>query len=134
MECIQASQVEQTILEDFLQNNQQIERTSLLKRGYVVEWQEEIIGCFELDVLEKDVYWLRQLYINQSRAAKLPMLLEYILVFAKQKKASYIYAHSEQPVTDLLLQSLQFSLQTERMDLIEKHPFKKGNWWTYQVS
>src|SRR5699024_3444587 len=98
------------------------------------EWEEEIIGCFELDLIEKDIYWLRQLYINQKRAAKLPMLLEYILVIAKEKKASSIYAHSEQPVTDLLLQSLQFSLQTEQIELKGRQPFSKGNWWTYQVS
>src|SRR5699024_8697446 len=134
MKCIQASQIEQTVLEHFLQNNLQIQKASLLKRGYVVEHKGKIIGCFELDVMEEAVYWLRQLYIIQSEAAKLPMLLEYILVFAKQKNATSIYAHSEQPVTDLLLQSLQFSLQTEKIDTLEKRDLKKGNWWTYKVS
>lgn len=133
MKCIQASQVEPIILEQFLECNKEIQKTSLIERGYVVEWKGKIIGCFELDVLEKGVYWLRQLYIIQNEAAKLPMLLEYILIYAKKKNASCIYAHSEQPVTDLLLQSLQFSLQTEQIDLLRKQSSRKGNWWTYKV-
>lgn len=134
MKCIPATQLDQTTLDEFLSCNGQIKRESLVEKGYVVEWQDRIIGCFELELVDHDVYWLKQLYIIQSEAAKLPVLLEYILVFAKQKKAKSIYAHSEQPVTDLLLQSLRFSLETEQLDRLKEKVIRKGHWWTYQVS
>jgi N-acetylglutamate synthase-like GNAT family acetyltransferase len=133
MKCIHASEVNQALLQQFLDANQAIKQASLLEHGYVVEWQDKIIGCFELEKVEHRVYWLKQLYIIQSEAGKLPVLLEYILLFAKQQYAKLIYAHSEQPVTDLLLHSLQFSLQTEQLDLL-RNKMKKGNWWSYKVS
>lgn len=134
MKCIRASEVRKTLLDQFLFNNASIKAVELLEKGYVVERKGKIIGCFELDDLQQDIYWLKQLYIVQSEVAKLPVLLECILLFAKQKNASWIYAHSEQPVTDLLLQSLQFSLQTEHLDQLESKVLKKGHWWSYKVS
>lgn len=134
MKCILASELEQSRLDQFLNYNKQIKRASLIEKGYVVEWKGKIIGCFELDLMEYDVYWLKQLYIIQKEAAKLPILLEYILLFAKQKKAKVIYAHSEQPVTDLLLQSLCFSLQTEQLETLKSKVLRKGHWWSYKVS
>lgn len=134
MKCIRASEVEEALLQQFLHHNTSIKAENLLSNGYVVERQGKIIGCFELDDLRQDVYWLKQLYIIQSEVAKLPVLLECILLFAKQKNASWIYAHSEQPVTDLLLQSLQFSLQTEHVNKLEEKALKKGHWWSYKVS
>jgi len=131
MKLIQASKVNEEKLEQFIGNNHQIDLQSLLKSGYVVEFNEKIIGCFELELMENDAYWLKQLYIIQNEAIKLPILLEFILVFAKQREAKVIYAHSERPVTDLLLESLSFSLQQEKtFNHVRK---QKGHWWSYEV-
>lgn len=136
MKFIQASQVNKQRLEQFLKNNHQIEMHSLLKTGYVVEYNEKIIGCFELQSIDNGAYWLKQLYIIRNEAVKLPVLLEFILVFAKQREAKVVYAHSEQPVTDLLLESLHFSLQPEQSEQhfqLQKTISRKGHWWSYKV-
>src|SRR5699024_6255680 len=84
----------------------------------------EMIGYFELELMEDYQYWLKQLYIIRNEAGKLPVLLEYILLLAKEKEATVIYAHSEQPVTDLLLESMCFSLQINSNELQKTR--KKG--------
>src|SRR5690625_1849238 len=132
MEFIHASQINEDDLASFLSSNHQIERSSLLHQGYVVRKGNTIIGCFQLKTIEQGVYWLKQLYLIQDEVIKLPVLLELIIVFAKQQEAKLIYAHSEQPVTDLLLESLSFSLQTSKnASLNQLH--EKGQWWSYQV-
>lgn len=132
MKCIPASDVQLNELEDFLKCNQQIKQESLIRNGYIVVSNDKIIGCFELEMMDLGHYWLRQLYIIKSEAVKLPGLLEYILLFAKEKQAKMIYAHSEQPVTDLLLSSLCFSLQNENKVIAKLKD--KGHWWSYKVS
>lgn len=133
MKIIPTSEVNEERLMYFLECNEEIDASSLLKSGYVVECNKEIIGCFELQLIEEGVYWLKQLYIIQHEVGKLPGLLEFILLFAKKQNAKVIYAHSEQPVTDLLLESLSFSLQPKQSFLL-KEMNRKGHWWTYQVS
>ncbi|MBO1002063.1 hypothetical protein ACFSKI_05650 [Pseudogracilibacillus auburnensis] len=133
MKLIQASHVSEERLEQFLENNHQIDIKSLLETGYVVEYDEKIIGCFELASIDNGAYWLKQLYIIRTEAVKLPVLLEFILVFAKQREAKVIYAHSEQPVTDLLLESLSFSLRPEKSLQFTDVTNRKGHWWSYEV-
>jgi len=134
MKLIEASHVNRDRLEDFLKNNNQIEIGSLLETGFVVEVDERIIGCFELAPIEKGAFWLKQLYIIQNEAVKLPVLLEFILAFAKQKEAKVVYAHSAQPVTDLLLESLSFSLQSNQSLKVQKAVKQKGHWWSYKYA
>src|SRR5690625_5944189 len=88
MELIHASQINENDLSSFLTNNHQIDRSSLLRHGYVVQHRNMIIGCFQLDSIEQGVYWLKQLYIIQDEVNKLPVLLELIIVFAKQQERS----------------------------------------------
>lgn len=132
MEIIQAADVEKERLERFLHYNIHIELAILLKDGYIVSSNEEIIGCFSLESLGNDAYWLRQLYVVQHEAIKLPRIVETVLTIAKEKQAKVIYAHSEQPVTDLLLQSLSFSLQQEQKETVPRK-CDKGHWWTYSI-
>lgn len=132
MEIISAIDVEKELLENFLHRNHHIELANLVKDGFVVSSDEEIIGCFSLESLGNDAYWLKQLYVIQSAARKLPRIVETILTIAKEKQAKIIYAHSEQPVTDLLLQSLSFSLQEEQKETVPRK-CDKGHWWTYNV-
>lgn len=133
MEIIQAVDAEQDRLEKFLHHNVHIKLENFLKEGYVVCSEEAIIGCFSLVPLGNEAYWLKQLYVIQYEAIKLPRIVETILIIARKMQAKIIYAHSEQPVTDLLLQSLSFSLQQEEKESV---PIKydKGHWWTYKVS
>lgn len=134
MKLIEAHRVSKEELEQFLDNNDQIDIKTLLKSGYVVKCEDKIIGCFELELVDDGAFWLKQLYIIRNEAVKLPVLLEYILVFAKQKRAKIVFAHSEQPVTDLLLESLSFSLHEDDDFELHKVKNRKGHWWSYEVS
>jgi len=120
-------------LEAFLQTTQEFNKDGLLQDGYVVEIEEEIKGCFVLATIEKDIYWLKQLYIAKEAAAHLPVLLETILQMSKGKQAKKIYVNSHQPVVDLLLEALQFNPQSKQ-ELSMELGRKEGNWWAYQVS
>lgn len=133
MKLIEANLAPQQLLDDFLKNNNHINKEHLVCNGYVAMKQEEIIGCFMLEPVENNLYWLKQLYVTQASATILPVLLESILVLAKQKYAKEVYVHSHQPMVDILLEALQFHPKsTEKMK--EKLPNRKGRWWAYQVS
>lgn len=120
-------------LEEFFSKNVNVDKNSVFQKGYVVEINNKIEGCFILDQIEANNYWLKQLYITQSEAAKLPLLLETILTLAKKQNAKSVYVHSHQPVVDILLEALQFHPQKEPL-LVGKYPVGKGNWWAYNVS
>lgn len=117
----------------FLAENEHVDKHQLYTNGYVVEVNDKIEGCFVLQPVSENVYWLRQLHIKQHAAATLPVLLEAILVLAKECKARTVYVHSHQPLVDMLLQALQFHPQ-EKNEFVDKHADKKGSWWTYSVS
>ncbi|WP_042221405.1 GNAT family N-acetyltransferase [Oceanobacillus manasiensis] len=133
MKLILANQADEKKLELFLEKNESINKASLIRAGYVVEVAEEIVGCFSLETMEEGIYWLKQLYINQTNASKLPVLLESILTLAKQKQAKSVYVHSHQPVVDILLEALQFHPQKEKL-FVDKYRREEGNWWLYHVS
>src|SRR5699024_12042242 len=119
--------------EAFLQTTQEFNKDGLLQDGYVVEIEEEIKGCFVLATIEKDIYWLKQLYIAKEAAAHLPVLLETILQMSKGKQAKKIYVNSHQPVVDLLLEALQSNPQPKQ-ELGMELGSKEGSGWPYQVS
>lgn len=133
MHLIRAFETSNEQLEAFLEKNKGVDKDSLLKMGYVVEIAEKIEGCFILEAVEEDVYWLKQLYITKEHTPMLPVLLEAILTLAKKQQAISVYVHSHQPVVDLLLEALQFHPQKEKV-FVDKPPINKGNWWTYSVS
>lgn len=133
MHMIRAHDVSYDRLKVFLEKNQTVDKVNLLKNGYVVEIQDEIEGCFILEMMREGEYWLKQLFITKEHAAMLPVLLEAILTLAKQQRAIVVYVHSYQPVVDILLEALQFHPQKEK-DFVDKHEINKGNWWSYSVS
>jgi|SRR5699024_2700908 len=133
MELIAANQATKEKLETFLENNKDVERDLLLEKGYVVEFNGMVEGCFVIDSVDEDIYWLKQLYVTKNAAASLPVLLESILALAKEKQAKQLFVHSHQPMVDVLLEALQFSPQKENA-FVANQPDNKGNWWTYNVS
>ncbi|WP_010531570.1 hypothetical protein [Lentibacillus jeotgali] len=133
MELIAANRAISEKLETFLENNKDVKRDLLLEKGYVVEFNGTIEGCFVIDSVDEDIYWLKQLYVTKSAATSLPVLLESILALAKEKQARQLFVHSHQPMVDVLLEALQFSPQKENA-FVANHPDNKGNWWTYNVS
>ncbi|WP_404455746.1 GNAT family N-acetyltransferase [Oceanobacillus kapialis] len=133
MKLIPAKQVDIKKLEGFLDKNESVNKASLVRSGYVVQIDDEVVGCFSLEMLEDGIYWLKQLYITQQHASKLPVLLEAILTLAKQQQAKSVYVHSHQPVVDILLEALQFHPQKEKM-FVDKYTAEEGNWWLYHVS
>jgi len=133
MDIIPVNVVPEEELHEFLVKNKHVKKESLLDYGYVVKINQTIEGCFVLDPLEEDAYWLKQLYITQTEANRLPFLLETILTLAKQKQMKNVYVHSHQPVVDLLLEALQFYRKEEAV-LVDNPPANKGHWWAYNVS
>lgn len=120
-------------VERFLINNQDVDKQTLMKNGYVVEVNSNIEGCFILEQESEGVYWLKQLHVTKQAAPALPVLLEAILALAKEQNARSVYVHSHQPMVDVLLEALQFHPQKQSA-FVDKHPREHGNWWTYSVS
>lgn len=133
MHFIRAFEASKEQLDAFLEKNNDVDKDSLLRTGYVVKIQDKIEGCFILEAMGNDEFWLKRLYITKAHAAMLPVLLETILTLAKQQQAASVNVHSHQPVVDLLLEALQFHPQKEKK-FVDKHPISRGNWWTYSVS
>ncbi|HLS20074.1 MAG TPA: hypothetical protein VK056_00240 [Bacillota bacterium] len=134
MKLIQAQKVEQAKRETFFTLNKHLNKSLLLTDGYLVEDNEQIIGCFIIEPTERDVYWLKQLYITQKEARLLPALLEAILTLAKQKRAKKVYVFSHQPMVDIILSALQFREEKAEKILLNKEEHRNGTWWTYFVS
>lgn len=133
MELIPVHYVSEEELNHFLDKNDHVDPKKLAEHGYLVKIGETFEGCFVLDPLTEDVYWLRQLYINQKKADRLPFLLDAIVVLAKRKQMKMVYVHSHQPVVDLLLEALQFHKE-QGNQFVDNPPRKKGRWWAYHVS
>lgn len=132
MKVIPLTEMDMLTWQTFCKENELMNKETFPDNGYAVLSSHEMIGYFELELMEDYQYWLKQLYIIRNEAGKLPVLLEYILLLAKEKEATVIYAHSEQPVTDLLLESMCFSLQINSNNLQKRR--NSGNWWSYKVS
>lgn len=133
MELIRANQVSKELLATFLQDNQDLNESHLLDKGYVVVINEHLIGCFVLEKVEDEQFWLQQLYITKEEAIKLPILIEAILTLAKQQTATTIYVNSHQLLVDIILESLQFQQESEGIWLNDTY-HSKGKWWTYSIS
>lgn len=133
MQLKKAISVSEEQLEQFLKESNGIEISSNLYRGYVIVDQNKIISWFELEQLHNMECWLKQLFILRDEALQLPYIFEYILQFIKSQNTKAVYVHSNQLVTDLLLESLSFSVQEEKLfaAMLEK---EYGTWWTYRVS
>lgn len=133
MNLVRVNDVPYNALEAFLHHNPHVDGTKLAGSGYAVLIGGKIEGCFVLEQVESGCYWLKQLYIAKQEAAKLPILLEAILVLAKEKEAKQVRVHSHQPVVDLLLEALQFCPQKGETYTQYVHQ-DEGSWWVYQVS
>lgn len=133
MKIIAAYRMPSEQIESFLQLADQVEKASLLQHGYVLVIDEVIKGCFIWMPVEKDIYWLKQLYIVRDAAGNLPVLLETIVQMAREKQVEKLYVQSHQPVVDILLDALQFCPQ-QRGIQHETQQETEGKWWAYQVS
>lgn len=127
MEFVQANQISREAIDYFLKNNSEVDQEYLLQNGYVVKSNQEIIGCFVLEFMKTDVYWLKQLYMIQSKATLLPLLLESILTLAKKEEAKEVCVKSHQPMVDVILKALLF-------EPTEQASGPNERWWTYCVS
>lgn len=131
MKLTKAKNVSLQKVSTFLKHNHQVDLTNLLKSGYIVEMNEKIIACFNLEPVNQRIFWLRQLYIIQTEAIKLPALVESILALAKALKAERIFVKSHKLMVDLILESLLFKMQEDGPvpQLEEDH----GKWWVYEI-
>ncbi|ASN04054.1 GNAT family N-acetyltransferase [Virgibacillus necropolis] len=133
MELILAKDVSNTRLDQFLLNNQDVDKSLLTEKGYVVQIDEQIEGCFVLDAMENGVHWLKKLHVTKQAAHGLPVIIESILTIAKENQATCVYVHSHQPLVDILLESLQFRPQKD-VKIVNIPENSNGHWWAYDVS
>lgn len=132
MKLIRANRASPKKVDEFLKNNQQIKRNSLLESGYIVETNHRITGCFTLEPIEEGMYWLKQLYITRTEAIKLPILFESILALALEKEAKQVFVKSHKLMLDIILESLQFKLQKES-PIDQSNDDDNGKWWSYHI-
>ena len=133
MELILAKNVSHARLDPFLENNPDVDKSLLIEKGYVVQIDEQIEGCFVVDEMDDGAHWLKKLHVTQQAAQGLPVIIEAILTIAKENRASCVYVHSQQPLVDILLESLQFHPQKHE-ETVSISTNSKGNWWAYDVS
>ncbi|HLR09233.1 MAG TPA: hypothetical protein VK136_08265 [Bacillota bacterium] len=133
MKIIPAAHAPKMQLRSFLDTNNMIDEARLLAAGYVVEMKGRLEGCFVLEAIDSDVYWLKQMYMTKNAALSLPGLLEAVLALAKQKQAQTVYVYSHQLFVDIILEALQFHPQ-EKGIVVDNDANKPGNWWAYNVS
>lgn len=134
MELKEARSVNQNDLYHFITRHQLLANSRPYndKMSYVIEDDGRIISWFQIDHINEADIWLKKLFIAQAEALKLPEVLQAILQFAYEHKVRTMYVHSKQPVTDLLLNSFSFTLQSaEHLQAFQER--EEGNWWHYSL-
>lgn len=135
MKLIYAKNIKESKRDAFFAANKHLNNDQLLADGYMVEHNDEIIGCFIIEPVSVDICWLKQLYIIQSSAHLLPALLEAILMFAKRKQVKKVHVYSHQPTVDIILAALQFQVERKAEPItVNTDHYNNGKWWTYSVS
>lgn len=135
MKLVKATAVNKADLHSFITQHEHIAipRNFNEKTSYVIEENGLIISWFQIEFIDEKNVWLKKLFIVQHEALKLPDVLHTIIQFAHENDISTLYVHSKQLVTDLLLSSFSFTLQSYE----QLQPFqlaKRGSWWLYSLS
>lgn len=133
MQLLRTQSASKDQVEDFLLKNIEIDREDLISKGYIVRMDNRIIGCFILDQLKDRLYWLRQLYIMKEETMKLPLVIEAILVLAKDKEATQVFVNSHQVMLDIILNALTFYPAPYPLS-DQKDIESKGKWWAYDLN
>lgn len=133
MQVKKAISVEEAKLKAFLAEANGLTISANIYNGYVIEHLDKIICWFELERFTELQCWLKQLFILREEALKLPYVFEYILQFMKAEQVQCLYVHSDRLVTDLLLESLSFSVREDKPQTLRCDKVS-GTWWTYDVS
>lgn len=135
MKLKKATAVNQADLHSFMAHHEHFETPHNFneKTSYVIENQGAIISWFQLELLDDDTAWLKKLFIVQNEALKLPIVLQTIIQYVSEYELNALYVHSQQLVTDLLLSSFSFNLQSVE----QLRPFQReqgGKWWYYHLA
>lgn len=134
MKLKKATAIPESELNTFIGQHDWFHQVEIINKNssYVIQDGETIISWFQLESIDEENVWLKKLFISQNEALKLPSVLHTIIEYAKSENAHTIFVHSKQPVTDLLLSSFSFSLQSPDT----RFPFqeeREGNWWFYKL-
>lgn len=135
MELKKATAVNQSDLYSFITRHELLANSRQFndKTSYVIEDHGRIITWFQIDYINQVDMWLKKLFIVQTEALKLPTVLHTIIRFAYENDIARMYVHSKQPVTDLLLNSFSFTLQSDQ-HLQSFQAAEEGNWWYYSLA
>lgn len=132
LRIIEASQLPEKNVHDFLKNAHQINPASVLESGYMLEIDGKICGCFVLEEITDKTFELKKFYLISTEAIKIPILFEAILSIAKEKKAKKVYVYSQKLMTDIILESFNFYPQ-ENSGFPKKVGENEGKWWFYTM-
>lgn len=127
MEIIRAKDIPKQQLTTFLGNHPHIDKELIIHEGYVVKLNTQIVGCFVLQQLQGGICWLRQLFVIKKIAKQLPILIEWITIYAKESGYVKVIVKSHNENTNFLLNALQFY-----EDKIDGDPH--SNWWAYDLN
>lgn len=133
MKMVHAREADQQQVEHFLMNNEAINGEQLMKKGFVVQVDNSIKGCFVIERIDQETYWLRQLYMNKEEVISLPLIMDSIIVQAREDNIKRIFVHSHQQVVDELLSTLEFYPQTAPLQ-VHEGVIQKGKWWAYAIN
>ncbi|MUV37404.1 hypothetical protein JNUCC1_01210 [Lentibacillus sp. JNUCC-1] len=133
MKIIRAEHVTDGTIDQLLTLNPDLDQQLLKTCGYVVDNDGLTAGCFALEQVKSDVYWLRQLQLTPEMAGSVIVLIETVINMAKEKGAQALYVHSHQPQVDTLLTALQFDETTVTPGDVQA-PEQAGKWWIYHIS
>lgn len=108
------------------------EQDQLYEYGRFVEMKSEQKGFFALFPIEKDMVWLRSLYLKEGVSPTFIMtLIETITVYAEREEMSSIIVFSHDLSTDTILKAHQFKLlpPNEVPNQLSKRMKQSGKWW-----
>ncbi|QTN00874.1 hypothetical protein ERJ70_17230 [Sediminibacillus dalangtanensis] len=131
MKLIHTNRLDDQVLQRFFDGSWEAFRgkQNLKENGFLIEVQGEYKAFFALLPMERQVFWLKSLYIKEGVPSSFPWtVLETAMGLAGEKAADSVYIYSHQEALDTLLVLLQFE-QAAFPSFAEGHVLPEGNWW-----
>lgn len=132
IKIFQARELPEKYVHEFLKNVQEIQISSILESGYILEINQTIRGCFNLQKIKGNIYELKQFYVIKTEDIEISLLFDMIIAMARKLGAKEIWVNSHKLMIDILLERLQFYPQNSKSQL-GNHVKMSGKWWTYPI-
>lgn len=134
MKLAKAHTVQGPLLESFIKTATSLDKSHLIKEGYVIQSNDCIKGCFILTQVSDEDYWLKQLFIHPEMTRNLPVLLETIMLMTRELHGRKLYIHSHQVLLNIILEALYFRETDSIPQSLENIQKQSGTWWYCTIS